>query len=345
MKELKNAANCVSNQKQKLSRRRPSLRLGRLGRKGLGLPELMVAVASSTVVILGVAVVMNMGMREFATIYEQNKTLESLERASFFLRLYVQNAVNVRACPNAIPMATNTRCPGAPGSVPVDRTTGYIGGTDLDAGAAVMPGFDSDLHTKDGRVIPVGVFLYENGTYSVGTGAAPAIPSANRTADGSMFRAMGIWFQQPQAAVAGRASSGILWIDTNASPAAQGGAVEPSSDDLWFDRMTRLRVQVIPAPADPADPAAPYGPVWQVDFQLTARYYSIPEQRSWFYDVVPTACPLPCRDITRNIRVALRNNALSNSQIASGGTVERSQGSVYYYKLSLPIQGQYVSTN
>ena len=323
MNELKNDANSALNPKGSLNNRR-----------GLGLPELMVAVASSMVVILGVATVMNMGVREFSVIYEQNKTLESLERASFFLRLYVQNALNVYGDNSGgIPLAPFAQ----------DTTRGFLGGYDLGGGA---PGFDSEIApfgaaAKDGRAIPIGIFLIEDGGYALN--AIPGQP-ANVSADGSNFRALALWFQFPDSTNAGRFSSGVLWIDTNAEPGVAGNRV-PSGDDLWFDRLTKFRMEVIPAPADPPNPT---GPAWQVDFDFTARYFLLPEQRSWFYDRTNTPgdmCEIACKDVPRNIRVALRNNALANSQISATGVVERSQGSMYYFKLNMPLRGQYIQAN
>lgn len=291
----------------------------------------MVAVASSMVVILGVATVMNMGVREFAVIYEQNKTLESLERLSFYLRIYVQNGINVYA-DNAggIPL------------VPVgnDPTRGYMGGYDVGGG---NPGFDSSIApfgagAMDGRVVPIAIFMTEDGGYPYQ--AALALPGANPTEDGSNFRTIGMWFQMPKNNESGRFSSGVLWIDTNSDPGAAGAGI-PTADDLWFDRLTRFQMTVIPAPANPVNMN---GPVWQVEFQYSARYYLLPEQRSWFYDVLPANCPIACKEVNRSVRVALRNNALANSQISATGVVERAQGSMYYFKLNLPIQGQYIQS-
>ncbi len=282
MKERKKDVSSGSKQSPKLNRW--------LNNAGLGLPELMVAVASSMVVILGVATVMNMGVREFSVIYEQNKTLESLERASFYLRLYVQNGVNVYAVNTdaGIPIA-----PAVPAGMQADPSRGYVGGYDIGGGT---PGFDSELGplfgaaAKDGRVIPLAVFLSEQGSYRYdaaggATGYLPGTTPASWSRDGSDFRATALFWQFPQAGFSGRFSSGVIWLDTNADVGAM-----PSSDDLWFDRMTKLRMEVIPAPVDPPNPN---GPAWQIDFQFTARYYLLPDQRSWFYDLDGSAAQ-PC---------------------------------------------------
>jgi len=289
----------------------------------------MVAVGASLIVLLGVAVVMNMGMSEFMVIFDHNKTMDSVDRAAFALKSIVQNGVNVRGSTDA--------AWGDP-----DPTQGYAGVALLPSG---NPGFDSALTTaappgnvaaNNGKAYKIVVFLVENGSYS-NTDATAGIHAFNPALDGSSMRAVAIWYQVPDSTKAGPNSSGALWIKTNAN-----GAFTPQSSDLVFNRLSAFKMEVIPTPATPPNPT---GPVYKIVFTLTGRYFKGSDKSLWTYDNPASACLTGCRDMEpRAIEVTLRDNALATSQIAADGVIERSQGPLYYFQLHTPRQGQFVNS-
>jgi hypothetical protein len=316
MKERKNVAKSDCSRKPKLNN------------SGMTLIEMMTAVASSMVVIAGAVIVLQMGMREFYMLHEQNKALESLERASLFLRIYTQNAVNVRGITTPIPNVTTADTDGFS-----DPTKGYVGGMALANGNA---GWDSRLLVagthNNGRAYKIGVFLVENGGYDKNT-----LPE-DELNHGSLFKPITIWYQVPDSTKAGPLASGVIYMDMNSIAGAA-----PDASDTFFTNFSAFRVEVVPTPVTPANPN---GPAWQVVYYITVRYFLGGTKENWFYDpLVPApATPLTIgyKEENREIRIGLRNNALSNSQIAATGVVERAQGPLYYFRLHMPRSGQII---
>lgn len=327
--------------------------------------EILVSVGVGAIVILGLAVASVYGMEQFELIREMNETEKSFNLALYHLRARLSQAIEIcatdgsvvaapSACADAVGGGPRAAGPGQNAVINVAAASaiGRIGGNRVTnnsprccvagqagcaattlpfnasacgcVGAGICYGYDSTvggLAAQDGTPDTIAVFNEEIGNYA-NTGVAPSDV-------GSTFRSVGIYFRRPNSNDTGVGSSGVLYFSLGAPP------LTPNPGSVTINRLVSLRVEV--TPVDPAA-APPNLKAQRAKIYLTARYFldSAPRNYTYTYWSLLAGVFPAYRDISGDIEIGFRNNALSASQIAGAAVVERLHGPLYYFRFNPP---------
>jgi hypothetical protein len=182
------------------------------------------------------------------------------------------------------------------------------------AGPGALIAFDSDAHWTAPQSVYTLALFWRDARVSLPPTSSPN--SAPGLA--SQFARTGIFFQMPT-----EKTWGVLFVDLGTQP-----TVAPDKSDLMFEGLVGLKFKNVQTfrlkDTDPAN--AVNSPVTSLDIEMTFRKFINPKGQADFVfcprafltsSAGPCQERTPSRDVTRTLRVVLRNNVLTISPSAN----------------------------
>jgi prepilin-type N-terminal cleavage/methylation domain-containing protein len=182
------------------------------------------------------------------------------------------------------------------------------------SGPGALIAFDSDAHWAGPQSVYTLALFWRDASVSLPP------PNSPNLAPGlaSHFARTGIFFQMPT-----ETTWGVLYVDLGTQP-----TVSPDKSDLMFEGLVGLKFKNVQTfrlkDTDPMN--AINSPVTSLDIEMTFRKFINPKGQADFVFcpralLTPSASPCqertPSRDVTRTLRVLLRNNVLTISPSAN----------------------------
>ncbi len=298
----------------------------------------MVSAAIGVVVSLGIASVFVFAIQEFTLLVEKNEAETNHLWTTYYTRLFLAQAVEVRPVTGAQPVSVLTVAPNiGMGAVKID--------------------FNARSVAQNASYVPFAVFQREAGTAaSVLEATGIFIKTTNPAAvtDNPFDRSYALTFD--------------LGCNNNGLPA--NCVITPTRNDLYFDRISRFEVQTSAGGCLQVETEGPtiapacvgantvYGTsdkLKTITLYISTRYFKGTNRSRWYYHtgnvwlggtpagagggvLVAPANPAQFRDITSTLKVTLRDNVLSTTSLTTGTTSreERAHGGIYYFMPIIP---------
>jgi len=267
-------------------------------------------VTIAVVAILGVAVAsaFTFGAQQFASLQEMNQAQTNVQRAAYYLKLFMSNALKVQ-CSGVSPM-------GAPLSLT------DVSGLDPQLVAdGLVDCVGSNPWPKLNNVYALAAFYRENAGYNLATGP---------TAVTSQYQAVGIYFQPPNGT---DYNMGILGFASEIGGAPN--SVSSKNNVVVVDHISNIQVTNY-STTPVIKGITTYNMLTSITYQITTRYFNGRGNRN-FAPGVPAGGDATPVDVVEQINIALHDNYLgSDLTDSANGTAQRLNGGVYYFKFVVP---------
>lgn len=271
----------------------------------MSLIELMVTLGVTSVVSLAAATLFSWTITQFQLAMEKNKSQENLLWASYEIRNYLGQAVNVANVPVVGDCVTSQSNPGC--------IVSEFNTPAAPAGLAMNTVADTD-----GSVITLGKFFRE-----AGLGASNMLNT-------------GFYFKKPSAAIDAtynRRGTGVIFL----ASAAPGVPLVPDTSALFYDNISNLTMTV-----DSVVDGGGVRHAKSAKITITGRIFNVLDRPNWTF--CPGPLDVACgggaafADETVTINVNFRNNLLRALSATGDLCGDRLFGCLYFFKTVMPLQ-------